>query len=337
MDIKELERKLKEAGEKEEDIIAAKKYAENLNNLNLPVIFDKNHFALLQGRDLNEISIMMATLEINYYHKAFIRKKSGGYRELYIPAVNIRLIQKWILKNILYKIPISSYANGFCKNRSILTNAQKHLNQECVINIDIKDFFTSISQQQIYRIFYYYGYTHQVSYILSRFCTVNGYLPQGGVTSPYLSNIVCLRLDKRLGKLADKYSAVYTRYADDITFSGNKGIRNMISVVEKIIQEENFEINHSKTRIQYSFQRQEITGLIVNSGKVHVSKKYIKKMKKEIYYCKKFGPSSHLQHENINKLNYKEHMYGKAYFISMVDRDLGRKILTELDEIDWER
>lgn len=337
MYIDELEKSLREFGEAEEDINAAKKYAENLLQLNLPVIFDRVHFSLLQGRDVTEISKMTATLEEFYYRQMSIPKKTGGDRVLDVPNPNIRLIQKWILKHILYKIPISQYANGFCKNRSIKTNAEKHIGMECVINVDLKDFFPSIRQKQIFRIFYYYGYTIQVSHLLARLCTYNGYLPQGAVTSPYLSNIVCLKLDKRLGGLAKKYNAYYTRYADDITFSGNKNISRMLPVVEKIIRDEGFTVNEAKTRVQYNYDRQEVTGLIVNGGKVHVNRQYLKKLKQEIYYCRKYGPSNHMQHEKIKKLNFRDHLYGKAYFVKMIDAELGIKLIRELNEVDWER
>ena len=336
MYIEEIERQFVEAGETEADIEAAKAYATNLLNLGLPVIFDKEHFAKLQGRDVAEISKMSAVIE-QYYTQISIPKKAGGYRELNIPNPNVRLIQKWILNRILYNIPVSEYAHGFCKGKSIKTNAELHINQECVINLDLKDFFPSITQNQVFRVFYYYGYTQQVSHLLSRICTYEGHLPQGAVTSPYLSNIVSLKLDKRISGLADKFNAKYSRYADDITISGNKKIKAMLPIIEKIIEEEGFEINSAKTRIQYKYRAQEVTGLTVNAGKVNVDRRYIKKLMQEIYYCKKFGPSGHLAHVGIDKLNFKEHMYGKAYFVKMVNEDLGKKILDELAEINWER
>lgn len=151
--LENLEKELIDSNEEVKDIEAAKKYAKNLLNLGLPVIFDKQHFALLVGRELSEITKMMAMIETNYYHEAKIVKKSGKMRTLNIPAVSLRLVQKWILDNILYKIRVSQYCNGFCKKKSICTNAQNHLNQDCIVNMDMSDFFPSISQKQIFRIF----------------------------------------------------------------------------------------------------------------------------------------------------------------------------------------
>ena len=322
--------------EEEKDITAAVEYASNLLRLHLPVIFDRKHFALLTGCERSEITRMMALIEPEYYYEAQIPKKSGEMRCLQIPAMRLRIIQRWILDHILYQIRVSPYCDGFCKKRSICTNAKKHLHQDCVVNMDLKDFFPSITQEQIFKIFYYYGYTDEVSYMLSRLCTCDGHLPQGAPTSPYLSNIVCLRLDKRLAGLAKKYEVVYSRYADDITFSGKYGVQNIIPVAEKIIRDEGFKVNDAKTRTAYRYQRQEVTGICVNDTKMHVDKQYIKNLKMQIYYCKKYGVQSHLDHIQCNKRFYKEHMYGKAYFVNMVDKESGQNLLKQLDEIDWE-
>lgn len=334
--LENLDKLLRENGESEKDIRAAKKYASNLLELNLPVIFDINHFAALIGTTPSVISTMMATIEKNFYTEKRIPKKSGGYRVLMVPAMRLKIIQRWILDNILYNIPVSDQAMGFLINRSIVTNAYYHVRQDCVINMDLKDFFPSICQEQVFRIFYYYGYTISVSYMLSRLCTVGGKLPQGAPTSPYLSNIVCLKLDKRLLLLAKSYEAKYTRYADDLTFSGGYGIQGIIVGANSIINDEGFSVNEKKTRISYKYQRQEVTGLIVNN-KVTVDRKYKKSLLQEIYYCKKYGPSSHLNHINCSKRFYKEHLYGKAYFVNMVDKEFGEKVLLQLSGIDWEK
>ena len=210
-----------------------------------------------------------------------------------------------------------------------------HVGKDCVVNMDIKDFFPTIMQERIFRVFYYYGYTKEVSNMLSRLCTVYGVLPQGAPTSPYLANIVCRRLDKRLSSLAEKYEATYTRYADDITFSGKYGVQEIINPAIEIISDEGFSINEKKTRTAFKYQRQEVTGLNVSGGKVSVDRAYRKALLQEIYYCKKYGPTDHLSHINCDKRFYQEHLYGKAYFIHMVDRDLGEKILKLLDEINW--
>ena len=265
-----------------------------------------------------------------------IPKKSGDYRELDIPSAELKYIQRWILDNILNKIRVSEFATGFCSKKSILNNAKIHINQKCIVNMDIKDFFPSISFEKTYRIFAYYGYTNEVSFILAKLCTFNGRLPQGSPASPYISNIACLKLDARLSALAVKYEAKYSRYADDITFSSKNDIKSIINIAIKIISDEQYNVNGNKTRIAYPHQRQEVTGLLVNGDKIRVSKKYKKDLYQELYYCKKFGVQSHLKKIGCNKAFYKEHIYGKIYFINMIEPEEAKKFFELADTVQWE-
>lgn len=233
------------------------------------------------------------------------------------------------------RVSSSEYATGFEHKTSIVKNAKKHLNQYCVINMDLKDFFSSVSKKKVFYLFSNLGYSKEMSYIFATICTYQNALPQGAPTSPKLSNLSCIRLDKRLAGLCKTYGANYSRYADDITISGNKYIKNMIPIVKKIIQEEKFSVNNKKTRILEKSQRQEVTGLNLNAGKVTVPRQYKRELQQEIYYCKKFGVANHLAHINCNKAFYKEHLYGKACFIKMVEPEKGKQFLKQLDEINW--
>lgn len=332
--IEKLNIALKELGYDDEYILLCETYALRLIQNNLPVIFDKNHLALLLGTKKKFLGV--ALFFTNKLYKLIkIPKKSEGYREISIPTRNLKYIQKWILENILNNIKVSEYSKGFVKKRSIVDNANQHVNKECIITLDIKDFFSSITYEQVFKIFKYYGYTNELSYTFAKICTYNGVLPQGAPSSPYISNIICLKLDKRLGQLSKKINANYTRYADDITISGCSEIKRSLPLIIKIIQEEGFEINQDKLRIQYSTERQMVTGLIVNN-KVSIPQKKKKYLRQQIHYCKCFGVSDHLAHINKNKSNFKEHLYGLAYFIKMVEKDRGEKFLHELDSILWD-
>ena len=324
------------ATKNKDELLLAISYAERLARYNLPIIFDKRHLSKILNIDEFQLNYILKELENKYYHSFKIIKKYGGERIINAPSNKLLIIQKWILNNILNNITISEYAMGFCKKKSILDNAKVHLNKQCILNIDIKDFFTNISRKRIFGIFYYYGYSNYVSYILSRLCTYCDYLPQGAATSPILSNIVCYKLDKRLNGLAKKFDANYTRYADDITFSANYNIFEMLPLIREILIDEGFLINERKTRLLYKHQRQEVTGLVVNGKSVRVNRKYIKDFKKELYYCKKYGVSSHREHISDDKSFYKEHMYGKAEFVRMIDKELGEKLFLELGTINWE-
>lgn len=318
---------LLEQGESIIDAEEACKYAKNLIELDLPVIFDRGHLLKLLGVDW---------LDIDNYHDVSIPKKNGGERVISIPSPGLKRVQRWVLDNILGNMHVSQYAMGFCEGRSIVQNASYHVGKKCVINLDIKDFFPSINQKRVFRIFYYYGYSNEISYWLSKLCTYKNKLPQGSPTSPYISNIVCLKLDRRLSELAKRFNADYTRYADDITFSSKNDITAILPIVKDVLKEEGFEINEKKTRILFSHQKQEVTGLLVGGDKVHIEKKYIKKLKQEIYYCKKYGVVNHLKYTKCDKRFYRDHLYGKAYYVKMVNSIMGKRLIEELDKINWD-
>lgn len=319
----------------DELIDACVAYANILVENKLPVIFDLDHLCLLLGIEKRYFTGLMFCQHL-HYKECYIPKRSGGARRLLIPSLTLKYVQRWILDNILSRMHQSEFAVGFKKKNSIVDNAKRHINQKCVVNIDIADFFPSIKFDTIFKIFYYYGYTKEISFILAQLCTYENELPQGSPASPCISNITCLRLDKRLLGLARSYNANYSRYADDITFSGNPGIENSLRIVEQILDDEGFTLNHKKTRLAYTHQRQEVTGLIVNDGKVRVSKRYKRSLMQEIYYCRKFGVDSHLSHIESIKKFYKEHLYGKAYFVYMVEPNTGKEVIKQLNEINWD-
>ena len=137
-------------------------------------------------------------------------------------------------------------------------------------------------------------------------------------------------------KLASKIGANYSRYADDLTISGTNEICDFLSSFYNIVKQEGFNINYRKTRIQHKNYRQDVTGIIVNGKYPKVKKEYKNKLRQEIYYCKKYGVYNHLKQIGcMEKANFKEYIYGKAYYILMVEREIGENFLKELDKLDW--
>lgn len=333
--LRKLEKKLTDRRKGNNFRKACLNYAENILKNKAPVIFDYKHFRDLIGDNDNVLKYYIMLDENFYYKKYKIIKKSGGERTIVTPSFTLKYIQRWILDNILYCIPVSENSHGFTKKKSIFTNAEKHLSKDVVINIDIKDFFPTIKFKEVFRVFKKLGYTKHLSFIFAKLCTYQKTLPQGAPTSPYLSNIISSKIDKRIMSLVKKYYGDYTRYADDITISGKYGIEKCIPLVKQIIKSEGFELNEKKFRISYSYQKQEVTGLIVNSNKVKINKKYKNSVKQEIFFCKKYGVEDHLIKIESKKSFYKEHLYGKVYFINMVEPELGKFLLKQLDEIEW--
>lgn len=308
---------------------------EGLSGRGLPLILGRSHFAQRAGLDEAEL-IDLIQHKHAHYEQAMIPKKSGGRRILWCPDASMKKVQKYILREILEKLPVSPQAMGFVRGRSILENARIHIGKQTVINMDLQNFFPGIHYKQVYEIFHFYGYDKYTSDLLTSLCTFNKRLPQGAPTSPALSNLVCLKLDKRLAGLASVYHADYSRYADDITFSGNYGIDHLVQLASGIIADEGFRVNWSKTRIAYEYQKQMVTGLNVNDGCVTIDKKYLKKLRQEIYYCRRYGVRDARAYKWQPVGNYKQELYGKACFVYMVDREAGRRILEELGSIDWD-
>ncbi|MTI71456.1 MAG: RNA-directed DNA polymerase [Firmicutes bacterium] len=309
-------------------------YAYNLEKNGFPVIFDSTHLAMLIGIKVKEL-YSYYELAQSLYKKIIIPKKTGGNRILNAPCENLKYIQKWILDNILNNSESLDVSTGFVQGKSIVDNAKQHIGKECVINLDIKNFFPSIRYIQIYNIFRSFGYTRHLCMVFTGLCTYKNVLPQGAPTSPLLSNLVCKRLDTKLLDLANHIGASYTRYADDITFSGEKVITKYIKLIKRVIKEEYFQVNEKKVRVQFKHHRQMVTGLVVNT-KLSVPKKTKRYLRQQIYYAKKYGVNNSLDRQEVSKSNYEGHLFGLAYFIKMVEPKNGVEFIEQLKQIDWE-
>lgn len=244
------------------------------------------------------------------YNEFYISKKNGKQRHICSPSKNLRKIQT-ILNNVLYEIyPVKPSAHGFVKNKSIVTNAKVHQNKTFILNIDLSDFFETISFGRVRNLFKSnpFNFNNTVSTILAQICCFNLSLPQGAPTSPIISNMIAWKLDSQLQKLAKENNCTYTRYADDITFSFScrrnslpKDIidekENLGTALESIIKKNGFYVNYDKFRFCDKSQRMEVTGLTVNEF-VNVNRKYIKQVRSMLYAWEKHGYEKAEEHHN---------------------------------------
>ena len=200
------------------------------------------------------------------YYKTFqIEKKNGGVRTITTPKVFLKAVQRWILLNILYKAILPPYVTGFVPGRGTLTNASAHLGAHYLLKLDVKDFFPSIKFINVLQVFSGFGFPTDVSTLLSNLCILNGSLPQGAPTSPYLANLVFSPVDVMLKMSADRFGLHYSRYADDLTFSSGDSIPNgFIEEIRGSVQRSGFRINEDKTSISGPGQRLETTGVVVH-------------------------------------------------------------------------
>ena len=217
------------------------------------------------------------------------KKKKGEFRTIDAPCSELRNVQRalnLILQNVY--IP-NDVAMGFVQGRSVVTGARIHVGQRYVYNIDLKDFFPSITSGRLFKRLTSSPFLmpSDIASLISDLCCYKKegkkVLPQGAPTSPIITNIICELLDKKLSRLAKAYGLKYTRYADDITFSGMRNVFDsdgkFCSALKRIIEdEEHFCINQDKTRLTHQGERQEVTGLTVNRN-VNVSRKYVKQLR----------------------------------------------------------
>ena len=237
------------------------------------------------------------------YRTFRIPKKSGDYREISAPSSTLMSMLKAL--NILFECLYtpSPAAMGFTNGRSIVDNARVHLGMNYVLNLDLQDFFPSISQARVWARLQLkpFNFPKEIANVVAGLCcmkhtdkegNVKCVLPQGAPTSPILTNAICDKLDRRLNGLAKKYALKYTRYADDITFSSMHSVYGQnspfMTELYSIIAGQNFKVNENKTRLQKKGSRQEVTGIIV-SDRTNVTKKYIRNVRILLHVWEKFG------------------------------------------------
>ena len=302
-------------------------YAEKLHAQNLPIIYNQEHLSQLLGYKTDYL-YKASNSQKHFYRTYEISKRSGGQRTISEPLPSLKEIQKWILQEILYKVKVSPYAKAYVPKLSIKDNARFHKCQSIVLSLDISDFFGSIEWYKVFGIFTNLGYCESVSVMLANLTTLDKCLPQGAPTSPALSNIFFLPIDNRISKFTSKNKIRYTRYADDLTFSGDLDAGSVIKLVAKILADYSLKLNKSKTHVMKKSSRQEVTGIVVNE-KLQASKELRSILRQEIYYIEKFGLDSHMDRKNITKANYIHHLLGVANhikFISSEDKDANRAI-----------
>lgn len=326
----------------EDYMVACFEYAGNLHQRNLPVIFDFVHLAMYFKCSSEVLKGVVANVE-RHYNEYKIRKKAGGDRPIEAPDYLLKDIQRWIYINILCKdTSINDCVHGFIpksmnkdKVRGVLTNAAPHAGHDWLINIDLKNFFHTVKLDKVKDYFSSLGYENEVVKTLTALCTYKSRLPQGAPTSPMLSNIIASTMDVMMLKYCNKRGIVYTRYADDLTFSANSDVEvPPIEDIYKIVYLNGFKVNRMKTKVRYKGCRQEVTGLTVTNG-VHVSQRFKKEILRELHFCKKFGIYEHYKHLNTTKGLYKEWLRGKIMFVRQIDPACGNKMLEQFNELNW--
>ncbi len=309
---------------------------------------------------------------LQHYRYHVIRKSNGRVRLLESPKQKLKALQRKILHELLDLVPAHAAVHGFRRGHSIVTYAAPHVGQAMVLRLDLCDFFVSVPARRVRALFRTLGYPRQVAHLLTGLCThatpeaawpdnagqnsdpvlserkrnedwltrrrhAGPHLPQGAPTSPALANLCAFRLDARLSGLADAAGAGYTRYADDLAFSGGadfaRAARRFQHHAARIILEEGFDVNWKKTRRMRPATQQRLAGVVVNV-RPNIRRKDYDVLKAILHNCRRHGP--HLQNRT-NNTEFRAHLLGRIAHVASIHAERGRKLRLAFDDINWNR
>jgi len=296
---------------------------------------------------------------LEHYRYRWIAKRSGGARLIEAPKPALRSAQRRVLDRVLAHIPPHPAAHGFVSGRSVIEHARTHTERAIVARLDLSTFFWSVAPARLRGIFALAGYSRAVSATLTGLATTktpfhalaampagmdrfevrrllgNRHLPQGAPTSGALANLACFALDRRLTGLAARFGATYTRYADDLAFSGDQGfareIDRFLPRACAVVTEEGFAIQHRKTRVMRASTRQELCGVVVNAG-TSVQRRELERLEAILVSCARHGPEAQNREHHPD---FRAHLAGRVAWVAQVAPHKARRLTEWLARIEW--
>ncbi|MDD4902821.1 MAG: reverse transcriptase family protein [Patescibacteria group bacterium] len=294
------------------------------------------------NKDISTLDQLVSILEIDkiifskilrtaplLYKQIALSKKDGSYRNINAPRPDLKLIQRLILDKVFSGIKLPPCVYGLSKNRSIIENAKYHSRSDYLLNLDIKNFFPSVHFEKVKQIFQDIG-LGKISSDLCKLTTLNYELPQGTPTSPFLASLALNNLDYRLTKLAESNHLLYTRYFDDICFSGDRRIKALEESIKGIIKEEGYRVKTSKRQLFEKGAVKEINGILITEGKLSLKSTadlfaYLNELKSE--------GLSQLKSDNPEKECHS--LRGKISFLKQIDRKMASRMENVFCLIKW--
>jgi RNA-directed DNA polymerase len=315
--------------------------------------------------DIRSLERTVAREKLRNYRYRWVARRSGLPRLLEAPKARLKEIQRWLLHEILDQVPLHDAAHGFTRGRSVRTHAARHIGQPAVLRLDLRDFFSSVTAGRVYGIFRTLGYAPSVAHVLTGLCTNtiptavwNGlgpavqpsliqprfwlgralatpHLPQGAPTSPALANLAAFGLDRRLSGLATKSNLHYSRYADDLTFSGGMPRRRrgpLVELVAKITADEGFRLHPDKSTLRTASQRQLVTGVVINA-KLNTPRDEYDRLRAILHHHATNRPDGCVPGAPVDM---QAHLRGRVAWVSSLNPHRGEKLRRLLDAIDWD-
>ena len=302
---------------------------------------------------------------LRHYRYRLLKKRSGRLRLLEVPKLRLKQLQRRILHNILDAIPPHPAAHAFRPGRSVLSYVAPHAGRDLLLHVDLREFFPSITAARIQALFHTVGYPERIARLLTGLCTNTApdaalishdktemgsglgveatsrllyrspHLPQGAPTSPALANLCAYRLDVRLTALAERFGVSYSRYADDLLFSGDhtfeRGLTRFRILVCAIAINEGFFIRARKTRVLPASVSQRVAGVVVNSHP-NPPRRDFDGLKAQLFNCIRFSAAS--QNRDARP-NFRQHLQGRIGWMASINAARGRKLQNLFDQIDW--
>lgn len=305
-------------------------------------------------------------MHATHHNTRWLPKRSGGVRLLEIPKAQLCAIQRRVLHRLLEYVPPHEAAHGFRERHSCVTNARPHVGHAVVLRMDLADFFGSIGGGKVYKLFTTLGYPAAAARALTRLTTsatppqawstanmlaiqggprvldwhtrkrlASPHLPQGAPTSPALANLCAFGFDVRVQALADQFGVQYTRYADDLTFSGSDELARRSHTFEAhvaaIALDEGFQINHRKTRIMRAATQQRVTGIVVNQT-LNLPREHYDRLKATLHNCLRHGPASQC---TAGVGVFRNHLAGHIAHLSAINHARGARLKGLFEKVSW--
>lgn len=299
---------------------------------------------------------------LQHYRYQWRRRPGRVPRLLEIPHPRLRTLQRQVLRELLAPIPLHNAAHGFVPGRSAVSGAVLHTGSEVVVNLDLAAFFAHVTPGKVFGVLRQAGFTETVAHRLAGLCThavpvgviaemppggdpadrfalrkalAVAHLPQGAPTSPMLANLALRRLDSRLSGWAGSFDAVYTRYADDLAFSGGAGLARradaFVRGAGRIVADEGHTLNRLKTRVHPAGVRQSVTGVVVNE-RTNVTRQEFDRLKAELHNCAIHGPEGQ---NRDGHADFRAHLLGRIAWVASVNPARGARLRADFSRISW--
>lgn len=315
--------------------------------------------------DRRSMERRVADERLRHYRYRWLTKRDGGIRLVEAPKELLKERQRRLLRDVLNGIPAHPAAHGFVPGRSALTHARTHAGRPVVVRLDLEAFFAAVSAGRVFGILRAAGYPEPVAVTLTGLMTnvvpravwrsaprpahpalldrharlgrrlATPHLPQGAPTSPALANLARYGLDRRLRGLAERFEATYTRYADDLTFSGDRrllpAMRTLLRAADRIASEEGFRLDDAKTRVATSAQQQRVAGLVVNV-RPNVAREEYDRLKAVLHDAALHGPAAA---NRSGRSDFRAHLQGRVAWVATISPPRGARLRTAFDAIEW--